>query len=88
MTKSQEIESLFAKLIVGSQALMSANELQEVQHFIAHREYGLAFETYCDICVETRHVPPTECLMLLRQLAQNMQFGEERVKSFEDQTPS
>jgi hypothetical protein len=76
-----ELEEYFKQLFIASKGLLTEDQIKEVQRFVEHKEYGLAFETYCDICTEERINLIKECIDLLRQLARSMQIDERRVEN-------
>lgn len=78
-----EIEEYFKQLLIASKGLFTEDQIKEVQGLVEHKEYGLAFETYCDICTEERINPVKEGINLLRQLARSMQMDERRVENLD-----
>jgi hypothetical protein len=69
MSDFDEIEALFAKLLITAGNVLSEFELDEIRAFIDVGEYGLALETTVDIFVEEGKTVSDEVVSLIEQLA-------------------
>ena len=72
MSGFDEIETLFAKLLVTAGHVLSESEVAEIRSFIDVGEYGLALETAVDIFVEEDKTASSEVVSLIEQLATAM----------------
>lgn len=72
MSDFDEIEMLFAKLLVTVGHILSESELAEIRSFIDVGEYGVALETAVDIFVEERKPASREAVSLIEHLATKM----------------
>jgi hypothetical protein len=71
------IETLFERLLDGTQSILSSSERAEVQGFIDQGEYGLALQTAFYIFLEGgRRVEPA-LTSLLAELAHAMSMSDE-----------
>lgn len=72
MSNFEEVELLFANLLVATSSVLSNAERTEIQKFIDVGEYGLALETAADIYVEEKKIASADVVTLFEKLAEAM----------------
>lgn len=71
----KEIESSIYCLIGNSAPLFHESEFQEIVEYIEVGEYGLALETYIDICIEEQKKIPFELIEKCVEIARMMEMS-------------
>lgn len=70
-TEYEKLESDLKELL-GSMSDFTDGEVSEVEHFLNVGEYGLAFETLCEIVKEEGRTVSTDSLTKIQNLAERM----------------
>jgi hypothetical protein len=70
--KWTELERLFAQLERKMPESFTPKEQEEVMSYVHANEFGLAFETFNDICIEEKKAISQEVRTLLTQIASIM----------------
>ena len=78
MISYRQLKRHFHKLLTSLDAVFCPEEIKAVQEFIETKEYGLAFETVCDIIRERQKRISAESFELLAALGMKMHVDVDR----------